>query len=186
MQCAGRAAARGSVSASPTASPLLAPEHSLHMARVMPLAKYRAATANPTPVAVKRVGGESQALVRLDGARGPGVASTRFAGTGFRLSVAARAFACGLTRVICRECSGASRGEAVGEALTEPRAAALPAHCTLQRSSCHDGELSASARHLAAFHRLPADRRTTLGSEAALVVACAAIRACVRCRARVM
>ena len=62
----------------------------LRRTRVIPLAKSRAATANPTPVAVKRVGGESQALVRLDGARGPGVASTRLAGTGFRLSVAAR------------------------------------------------------------------------------------------------
>ena len=41
----------------------------------MHLAKSRAATANPTPVAMKRLGGESQALVRPDGARGPGVAS---------------------------------------------------------------------------------------------------------------
>ena len=56
VQCAGGAAARGSVSASPTASPLLAPEHSLHMTRVKPHAKARAATDNLKPVPARRVG----------------------------------------------------------------------------------------------------------------------------------
>jgi hypothetical protein len=65
----------------------------------------------------------------------------------------------------------------------EPRAAALPAHRTPHRPPCHGGELSASARHLAALRRLPADRRTTPGQEAAPAVAAACLRACVRCRA---
>ena len=155
----------------------------LRRTRVIPLAKSRAATANPTPVAVKRLGGESQALVRPDGARGPGVASTRLAGTGFRLPVAARSFASGLSRVLRRECSGVGRGEAVGEAIPELRAAALRARRALHRPPRHGGELSASARHLAALRRLPADRRTTLAPEAAPAASAACLRACVRCRA---
>ena len=56
VQCAGRAAARGSVSASPTASLLVTSGQSLRSARSKPHAKARAATDNPKPVPARRVG----------------------------------------------------------------------------------------------------------------------------------
>ena len=119
------------------------------------------------------------------GARGPWVAPTRLAGTGFGLSVAARAFACGLIWSLLSDCPGMSTGEAVAEARPEPPATALPAQRTPPRPSCLGGELSASARHLAAFHRLPAYRRITPASATAAVVCAGCLHACVRCRARV-
>ena len=49
---------------------------------------------------------------------------------------------------------------------------------TLPRTRSTGGELSASARQLATFHRLPADRRTTPALSAAPAVSAACLRAC--------
>ena len=127
--------------------------------------------------------GDSEAPARLDGACGPQDRQVRRRRTGFGLTVAARAGGCDRPRGSSTGYSWVGRGEAVGEADAEPRTAALPARRTLHRPPCHGGELSASARHLAAFHRLPADRRSTSAPEAAPATSAACLRACVRCRA---
>jgi hypothetical protein len=130
-------------------------------------------------------GGRSSGPRAPDGVRGPGVASIALTGTAVGLPVAARFLASGWARALRRECPEVCRGEAVGEARPEPPATALPAQRTPQRPSCLGGELSASARHLAAFHRLPAYRRITPASATAAVVCAGCLHACVRCRARV-
>jgi hypothetical protein len=82
-------------------------------------------------------------------------------------------------------CVGAEGRGGRGSAPRGPSLAPQLSQHTAHRTAppCHGGELSASARHLAALRRLPADRRTTPGQEAAPAVAAACLRACVRCRA---
>ena len=75
------------------------------------------------------------------------------------------------------------RSEAVGEAREVARRRAAASLRTPPRTRSTGGELSASARHLATFHRLSADRRITPAPTASPAVFAASLCACVRCRA---
>ena len=104
----------------------------------------------------------------------------RFAGGG---ALSCKRLGAGPTERIVSRCVGARRSGKRAPSLRP--ATALPAQRTPHRPSCLGGELSASARHLAAFHRLPAYRRITPASATAAVVCAGCLHACVRCRARV-
>ena len=103
--------------------------------------------------------------------------------TGVGLAMAARAGGSARPRASSRGYPRGRRCEAVGEAREVARRRAAANLRTLPRTRSTGGELSASARHLATFHRLPADRRTTPALSAAPAVSAACSRACVRCRA---
>ena len=77
-------------------SSLHPPGQPLQRLCILPHAKARAAIASPKPMPEARGGATLRVRVCPHGARGPWVAPTRFSGTGYGLSVAARAFACGL------------------------------------------------------------------------------------------
>ena len=117
-------------------SSLHPPGQPLRRLRILPHAKARAAIASPKPMPEARGGATLRVRVCPHGARGPWVVPTRLAGTGFRLPVAVRAFACGLIWSPFRDCPGMSTGEAVGEARPEPPSTALPARRTPHRVSC--------------------------------------------------
>ena len=117
-------------------SSLHPPGQPLQRLRILPHAKARAAIASPKPMPEARIGATLWVRVCPHGARGPWVVPTRLAGTGFRLPVAVRAFACGLIWSPFRDCPGMSTGEAVGEARPEPPSTALPARRTPHRVSC--------------------------------------------------
>ena len=103
--------------------------------------------------------------------------------TGVGLAVAALAGGCGRPRCFSTGYPRGRRSEAVGEAREVARRRAAASLRTLPRTRSTGGELSASARHLATIHRLPADRRTTRAPAAAPAISAACLRACVRCRA---
>ena len=108
---AGSAVEGGSGRASATASPVLMPGQSLKRDYIKPHAKARAATDNPKPVPEKRVGATQGPRAPWGHTRTLSVAPIRASGMGFGLAMAARAFACGRIRSLCRGCPGGWREE---------------------------------------------------------------------------
>ena len=101
----------GSGRASATASPVLMPGQSLKRDYIKPHAKARAATDNPKPVPARRVGATQGPRAPWGHTRTLSVAPIRASGMGFGLAMAARAFACGRIRSLCRGCPGGWREE---------------------------------------------------------------------------
>ena len=108
---AGSAVEGGSGRASATASPVLMPGQSLKRDYIKPHAKARAATDNPKPVPARRVGATQGPRAPWGHTRTLSVAPIRASGMGFGLAMAARAFACGRIRSLCRGCPGGWREE---------------------------------------------------------------------------
>ena len=126
-----------------------------------------------------------EASARLDGACGRQDVYLAVRRKGVGLAMAARAGGSARPRASSRGYPRGRRGEAVGEAREVARRRAAASLRTLPRTRSTGGELSASARHLATFHRLPADRRTTTAPVATAAASAAGLLACVRCRVRV-
>ena len=101
----------GSGRASPTASPVLMPGQSLKGDHIKPHAKARTATGNLKPVPARRVGTTQGPRAPWGHTRTLSVAPPRASGMGFGLAMAARAFACGRIRSLCRGCPGGWREE---------------------------------------------------------------------------
>ena len=101
----------GSGRASPTASPVLMPGQSLKGDHIKPHAKARTATGNLKPVPARRVGATQGPRAPWGHTRTLSVAPIRASGMGFGLAMAARAFACGRIRSLCRGCPGGWREE---------------------------------------------------------------------------
>ena len=149
----------------------------------MALPPARAATASPTPV---RRAARSAILrpLRASMARvGLRIADLAVRRTAFGLTMAARAGGCGRPQCFSTGYPRGRRSEAVGEAREVARRRAAASLRTLPRTRSTGGELSVSARPLAAFHRFSADRRTAPAPAAAPAVFAAGLCACVRCRA---
>ena len=105
--------------------------------------------------------------------------------TGVGLAMAARTGGSARPRASSRGYPRGRRCEAVGEAREVARRRAAASLRTLPRTRSSGGELSASARHLATFHRLLEDCRTTTAPVATPAAFAADLLACVRCRVRV-
>ena len=169
---------------SPSSSILLPRGQPLRRTRVRPHAIACAATASPKPVREDRVGATLRPCACAPRWRSQAL------GRPYAILTHGRWVAGGGASFCMRPATGPPQRLSAGEQGRGGRgsgcrapATALPAHCTAHRPSCHGGELSASARHLAAFRRLPADRRTTPAPTATPAIVAACLRACVRRRA---
>ena len=165
---------------SPSSSTLHPTGQPLRRARGLPLAKARAKPASPTPAPVSRVGVESQALARPDGARGPGIATPQNRRASFSFSSSSRGcskhplpLVCACVSV-CPSVSGAVRPAEVRNLLAVLVCLpSWPVCLAVPLATC-------SERHVAAVGRLSSVGRSRVARMGAL--AGSLLPVCVRAR----